>query len=131
MLYEVITNRDILKRCTVKDSELFAPVIDYSTAYPERKSDIICRLSYEQLRSGMVEINGKKVITGSLSSYSKALKIAELLKAEISAGDFLLSKPYQMLPKDQGMSPLNIRTQGRITSYNVCYTKLLRHPCCR
>ncbi len=107
-----ILNRDILKRCTVKDSELFAPVIDYSTAYPERKSDIICRLSYEQLRSGMVEINGKKVITGSLSSYSKALKIAELLKAEISAGDFLLSKPYQMLPKDQGMSPLNIRSQG-------------------
>ena len=107
-----ILNKDILKSCTVRDSEIFASVIDYSSAYPERSSDILGKLSYEQLRSGQVEINGKKVITASLSSYSKALKIAELLKAEIKRGDFLLSKPYQLLPTEQGMTPLDTRDRG-------------------
>ena len=107
-----ILDREILKACTVRDSEIFAPVIDYSTVYPERGGDIICSLSYEQLRSGRVEIDGKKVVTGSMSSYSKALKIAELLKEEISKGDFLLSKPYQMFPPDKSVSPLNIRPKG-------------------
>lgn len=107
-----ILNKEILKGCTVRDSDIYAPVIDYSSVYPERGGDIITKLSYEQLRSGQVEINGKKVVTGSLSSYSKALKIAELLKAEIKQGDFMLSKPYQPLPSEQGMQPLNIRKQG-------------------
>ncbi len=104
-----ILNKDILKSCTVSDSEIFAPVIDYSSVYPQRGGDIVCRLSYKQLRSGEVEIDGKKVLTASLSSYSKALKIAETLKDEIRRGDFTLSRPYKMLPAAQGMNPLNIR----------------------
>ena len=107
-----ILNKEILKYCTVRDSEIMAPVIDYSSAYPERRADILCKLSYEQLRSGEVEIHGKKVVTGSLSSYSKALRIAELLKAEIKKGAFMLSIPFQMLPANQGMTPLKIKKQG-------------------
>jgi len=107
-----ILDKDILKSCAVRDSEIFAPVIDYSSVYPERGGDVVCRLSYEQLRSGEVTIDGKKVATGSMSSYSKALKIAELLKEEIRQGDFLLSKPYQLMPAAQSMNPLNIKQQG-------------------
>ncbi|MDC7226621.1 MAG: homocysteine biosynthesis protein [Spirochaetales bacterium] len=107
-----ILNSDILKDCTVRDSEIFAPVIDYSSVYPARGSDVVAKLSYEQLRSGKVEINGKQVLTASLSSYSKALKIAEMLKAEIKQGDFMLSKPYQPFPVDKGMKPLNIKDRG-------------------
>jgi uncharacterized protein (DUF39 family) len=107
-----ILDRDVLKSCAVRNSEIFAPVIDYSSVYPERGGDIVTKLSYEQLRSGEVTINGKKVITGSMSSYSKALKIAELLKEEIKQGDFLLSRPYQMMPPAQSMKPLNIKSQG-------------------
>lgn len=107
-----ILNKEILRHCTVRDSEIFAQVIDYSSAYPERKSDVICSLSYEQLRSGQVDINGKKVITGSLSSYSKALKIAEMLKEEIRKGDFTLSKPMQLLPENQSMTSLELRKKG-------------------
>ncbi len=107
-----ILDREILKNCTVRDSEIFAPVIDYSSAYPERRGDILCKLSYEQMRSGQVEINGKKVVTGSMSSYSKALKIAELLKEQIRRGEFHLSRPIRPLPAKQGMSSLKIRKQG-------------------
>ncbi|MBI9107867.1 MAG: homocysteine biosynthesis protein [Spirochaetales bacterium] len=107
-----ILDKSILKACTVRDSEILAPVIDYSSVYPERGGDILCRLSYQQLRKGEVMIDGKKVITGSMSSYSKALKIAEILKEEIRQGNFLLSQPYQMLPGAKSVSPLNIKPKG-------------------
>lgn len=107
-----ILDKDVLRHCTVRDSEIFAEVIDYASAYPERRGDIVGRLSYADLRSGSVELKGKKVTTGSLSSYSKALKISELLKEEIKRGDFLLSKPFKRLPASQGMNPLDARAQG-------------------
>ena len=107
-----ILNKEILRYCTVKDSEIFAEVIDYSSAYPDRRGETVCSLSYAQLRSGQVDIDGKKVVTGSMSSYSKALKIAELLKEEIRKGDFLLSRPYQLLPEKQSITTLELRKQG-------------------
>ena len=61
------------------------------------------------LEAARLRSTAKKVLTASMSSYSKALKIAEILKAEIERGDFLLSKPYSQLPVEQGMKPLNIR----------------------
>ncbi len=107
-----VLDKEVLRQCCVRDSEIFAEVIDYSSSYPERRGDILGRLSYADLRSGTVDLNGKKVATGSMSSYSKALRIAELLKEEIRNGDFLLSKPFRPLPVNQGMSPLDVRAQG-------------------
>lgn len=107
-----ILDKEVLRHCTVRDSDIFAEVIDYASAYPERRGDIIGRVSYADLRSGEVELDGKKVTTGSMSSYSKALKISERLKEEIEHGDFLLSKPLRQLPANQGMNPLEVRAQG-------------------
>jgi hypothetical protein len=47
-----------------------------------------------------------------MSSYSKALEIANLLKDEIRRGDFLLSRPYQPLPRKQSMGSLKIVDQN-------------------
>jgi uncharacterized protein (DUF39 family) len=55
-------------------------------------------VSYAQLRSGSVEIQGRQVPTVSLSSLAKARTIAGTLKAWIAAGDFTLSEPAQRLP---------------------------------
>ena len=95
-----VLNRDVLKKTTVKNSEILACVIDYSKDYPESTGKVLTKLTYEQLRQEYVEINGKKVKTGSMSSYSKALKIADILKEEITSGKFLLSKPHTLLSKD-------------------------------
>jgi uncharacterized protein (DUF39 family) len=103
-----ILNPEILRRTTVRDREIIACVIDYSVDYPEKTGKVLARYNYEQLRSGAVDLNGQKVPVTSLSSYNKALKICELLKAEIKAGRFLLSEPSQRLPLNQGMKPLNI-----------------------
>jgi uncharacterized protein (DUF39 family) len=106
-----ILSPEILKRTTVKDRDIHAPVIDYSKDYPERNSNIVCRLNYEELKRGEVTINHRIVEVSSLSSYIKALEIAEILKDEIKKGDFLLSQPFARLPLAQGFKSLEIRNK--------------------
>lgn len=105
-----ILNEEILKACTVRDEEIYAEVIDYAHDYPERTGKVLGKVSYGELKSGSVELNGKKVRSSALSSYAMALEIAEILKAEVRDGRFLLSPPSQQLPREQGMKPLNIRS---------------------
>jgi uncharacterized protein (DUF39 family) len=107
-----ILNPEILRRTTVRDRDIKAAVINYGGDYQERNGQVVAQVSYEQLRSGRVDINGRKVEVSSMSSYSKALQAAELLKAEIRRGDFLLSEPIQKLPLNQGMKPLEIREKS-------------------
>jgi uncharacterized protein (DUF39 family) len=104
-----ILNEDILKRTCVRDCDILAPVVDYSTDYPQNTGKITCYVNYEQLRSGQIEVEGKKIAVGSLSSYFKALEIANLLADEIRRGDFWLAKPTAPLPKDTTMKPLVAR----------------------
>ncbi len=101
-----ILNEDILRRTCVRDRDILAPVIDYSTDYPQKTGNVLAQVSYEQLRSGQILLNGKTVEVGSLSSYYKALEIANLLADEIRRGDFHLSRPIAALPKNTAMKPL-------------------------
>jgi len=104
-----ILSADVLRRTCVRDRDIFAPVVDYSADYPQKTGRVLCHVSYEQLRSGEIEIDGKKVPVGSLSSYYKAVEVARLLADEIKRGDFQLSPPIAPLPKDTSMKPLEIR----------------------
>lgn len=104
-----ILNAEILKRTTVRDREIFAYVTDYSVDYPQKTGKTLARYSYEELRSGHVELDGRKVKVSSISSYNKAQKIAGILKAEIEDGKFLLAQPSQRLPLNQKMKGLEIK----------------------
>ncbi|NQU25695.1 MAG: hypothetical protein HQ567_30780 [Candidatus Nealsonbacteria bacterium] len=104
-----ILNADVLKRTCIRDRDILAPVVDYSNDYPQNTGNVIGHVSYEQLRTGEIEVEGKKVAVGSLSSYHKALEIANLLADEVRRGDFLLNAPFASLPKDTVMKPLAAR----------------------
>jgi uncharacterized protein (DUF39 family) len=104
-----ILNTGILKRTCVRDRDILAPVVDYSNEYPQNTGKVVCQVNYEQLRSGEIEIEGKKIPVGSLSSYYKAREISHLLADEVRSGDFLLNEPTAMLPKDTKMKPLVAR----------------------
>ena len=104
-----ILNEDVLKRTCVRDRDIMAPVVDYSLDYPQNNGKVICSVNYEQLRSGQIEVEGKKVAVGSLSSYYKALEIANLLADEVRRGDFRLAEPIVPLPKDTKIKPLVTR----------------------
>ncbi|MDY7019592.1 MAG: homocysteine biosynthesis protein [Chloroflexota bacterium] len=93
-----ILSEEILRYTMVSDAEIFAPIVDYSEAYPQMKPDILGEISYAELKSGHTKIQGKDVPTASLSSYPKAVKIANILKEWIGKGEFLLTDPVAPLP---------------------------------
>jgi uncharacterized protein (DUF39 family) len=93
-----ILSEEILRYTAVKDEEIFAPVVDYSDAYPQRRPDILGEVSYAQLKSGRIIVQGKEVPTASLSSYPKAVEIAQTLKEWIKKGEFWLTQPVAPLP---------------------------------
>jgi len=88
-------------------------VVDYGTDYPQNTGKVIGHVNYEQLRTGRIEVDGCTVEVGSLSSYYKALEIANLLADEIRRGDFLLAAPIASLRKDAKMKPLVKREPPR------------------
>jgi uncharacterized protein (DUF39 family) len=93
-----ILSEEILRYTTVKDEEIFAPVVDYAEAYPQRKGDILGEVSYAQLKSGKIMVQEKEIPTASLSSYPKAVEIAQTLKEWIRKGEFQLTEPVAPLP---------------------------------
>ncbi len=93
-----VLSEDIIEYTAVSDKSIFAPVVDYSEAYPQMKPDILGEVSYAQLKSGSITLKGKKVPSTSLSSYPKALEIANILKEWILSGNFQLTEPVAPLP---------------------------------
>jgi uncharacterized protein (DUF39 family) len=93
-----ILNEEILSYTTVTDAEIFAAVTDYSDAYPNMKPETLGEVSYAELKSGKVKLKGKLIPTASLSSYPRAVEIAQTLKEWIKKGEFLLTQPVAPLP---------------------------------
>ncbi len=91
-------NEEIARYTAVSDAELTAPVVDYSSSYPQAVADKLGEVSYQELKSGTITINGKRVPTGGMSSYRCARKIAHLLKERITAKQFFLTEAVQPLP---------------------------------
>jgi len=93
-----ILSEEIMRYTVVKDEEIFAAIVDYSEAYPQMKPGILGEVSYAQLKNGKIAVQGRDVPTASLSSYAKAVEIAQTLKKWISKGEFLLTEPVAPLP---------------------------------
>ncbi len=93
-----ILSEEILSYTAVTDQEIFAPIVDYFEAYPQRSPDVLGEVTYAQLKSGKIKVKGKEVPTASLSSYSRAVEIANTLKDWIQKGGFYLTEPVAPLP---------------------------------
>ena len=107
-----ILSEEILQYTTVTDDQIIGTIIDYSDAYPNRRNESIGEVTYAQLKSGKVTVQGKKVPTASLSSYPRAVEIANTLKDWIKTGKFELTQPVASLPGvESGVTfkPLNER----------------------
>ena len=107
-----IVSEEILRYTMVSDAGILAPVVDYSGAYPQREPDILGEVSYAELKSGHIKVQGKDVPTSSLSSYPKAVEIASILKEWMETGQFLLTEPVAPLPgaeSDMRAKPLKER----------------------
>jgi len=93
-----LLNEEICKSAAVRDRDIFAAVVDYSEVYPQGKTEVLGEVNYAQLKSGEIEVNGKKVKTAGISSYKNALTIANDLKEKIKKGEFLVTEKVADLP---------------------------------
>lgn len=106
-----ILDEEMLRCTLVRNSEIFTNIIDYSVSSGPRP--VIRKVSYEELRSGTVELNGRQIPTAPMSSLKKAREIAELLKQQVSRGEFLVSQPVASLPSENKINKLEVRGDGR------------------
>ncbi len=93
-----VLDEEVVRAASVRDEELVAPVVDYSVDYPQGTGRVLGEVTYAQLRSGSIELDGRKISTASLSSLSRAREIAATLKNWIKSGRFLLTEPVELLP---------------------------------
>ena len=82
----------------VSDKELYTQVVDYGYDYTNGIARNYGEVSYYQLKSGSIIVNGQEVQTAPLSSMVKAREIAETLKKWIVEKKFFLNRPAETLP---------------------------------
>ncbi len=93
-----VLNEQVIEHCAVSNEDLVAPVMDF--AIPRRVRPSLGLVSYAQLKSNSIQIEGKRVRVAPLSSQYMAEKVANTLKDWVDAGKFTLTEPVAPLPKD-------------------------------
>ncbi|MFA5101203.1 MAG: homocysteine biosynthesis protein, partial [Candidatus Omnitrophota bacterium] len=93
-----VLDEKVVACAAVRDEDIFAQVVDYGHDYPQGVARSLGQVTYAQLKSGKIEVQGREVPTGGLSSYSRAKDIAEELKSWIARGEFMLTEPVAPLP---------------------------------
>ena len=99
-----ILNEKLAKSTAVRDRDITVPVADYGIA--RRYRPTLKMVSYEDLKSGVIEINGKEVSTSSLSSFHVAREVALTLKQQVEKGEFLLSCAVEPLSRVGSSRPM-------------------------
>lgn len=100
-----VLDEDMAYRVSVRNQQITTNICDYSK--PDHPS--VAKVNYEQLFSGMIELNGKKVRTASMSSVYTARNIAALLKQWILENHFALTEPLEAFPKNKTLNSLQRR----------------------
>ena len=98
-----VLDEDLMAQLAVGNDKIFTDISDYSV--PERTRPNLGRVSYAELRSGSIELNGRRIPTAPMSSLKKAREIAEVLKNQVQTGQFLLT---------ERVAPLDLQTKKQV-----------------
>jgi len=102
-----LLDEDVTRCVAVRDRDITTTVFDYGI--PERSRPALRTVNYEELKSGAIELQGKKVRTAPLSSLHKARQIADTLKSWIKKGDFTVTEPVGSLPSEVSVKSLDAK----------------------
>jgi L-aspartate semialdehyde sulfurtransferase len=108
-----VLNADIVAKCAVQDRDIFAPVVDFSI--PRRVRPTFGLVSYEQLKSGKIKIEGRTVRVAPLASIYRSKQVAIELKEVIDRGEFLLTEAVSSLPRDRMFIPQDRRQMASLS----------------
>ncbi|NJR48673.1 MAG: hypothetical protein HC780_03050 [Leptolyngbyaceae cyanobacterium CSU_1_3] len=102
-----VLSEEVVVHCAVQDKDLVAPIVDFSI--PRRVRPTFGLVSYAQLKSGRVAIDGKSVRVAPLASLYLSRQVAIELKHWIEAGTFTLSEAVAPIPHDRAFIPQDLR----------------------
>lgn len=102
-----VLTEEVIAHCAVQDKDLVAPVVDFSI--PRRVRPTFGLVSYAQLKSGRLMIDGQSVRVAPLASLYLSRQVALELKHWIEAGTFTLTQPVAPIPRDRTFIPQDMR----------------------
>ncbi len=97
-----ILDEDIARRVSIRNDQIETSVLDYGSP----GSPKLGQVTYAELRTGFIRIGEHKVRTAPVASLAKAREIAALLKSQLQAGQFELTRPVQMFPSTASLKSL-------------------------
>ncbi len=100
---------EMARALAVRDEDIKTKIIDFGIQRRDRP--VIREVTYAELKSGKVEINGEEVRVSPLSSVYLARRVMEELREMILRGDFLLTEPVERLKEGEPMKPLRVATK--------------------
>ncbi|MGH1396176.1 MAG: homocysteine biosynthesis protein [Trichormus sp.] len=98
-----LLNEQVVENCAVQDQDLVAPIVDFSI--PRRVRPTFGLVSYAQLKSGRITIEGKTVRVAPLASLFLSRQVAIELKQSIQSGNFTLTEPVASIPMERSFLP--------------------------
>ena len=106
-----ILNEEIAAATGVSDSDITTKIVDFGI--PRRSHPVVREVTYEELKSGAIDLDGKEVRTSPLSSFNLARTIADELKGWVERGEFFVSSPASGLPVRGTAKPMR-ETAGQL-----------------
>ena len=106
-----ILDEAMIKMVAVENKDLVTNLIDYSV--PQKSRPVIKQVTYAELRSGKVDIGGKKIKASPMSSLKRAREIAAELKDWIEKKEFYLQEPIMHFPMNNSLKGLEIREEKK------------------
>ncbi|HEY9872194.1 MAG TPA: homocysteine biosynthesis protein [Candidatus Obscuribacterales bacterium] len=98
-----VLQEEVVARCAVQDKDIVAPIVDFSI--PRRVRPTFGLVSYAQLKSGRIIIEGKSVRVAPLASIYLSSQVALELKQWIEAGQFTLTEPVAPITMERSFLP--------------------------
>lgn len=93
-----ILNEEMAWFTGVADEDIQMPVVDYGYDYPRANGNILKHVTFAELKSGTIELNGREIPTIPVTSHTRSLEVADLLKKWIEQGKFLLTEVQEKIP---------------------------------
>lgn len=98
-----VLNEEVVERCAIQDKDIVAPIVDFSI--PRRVRPTFGLVSYTQLKSGRITIDGKTVRVAPLASIFLSRQVAIELKQWIQLSKFTLTEPVAPISMDRSFLP--------------------------
>ena len=96
-----VLDEDMARRVSIRNEQIETTVVDYGDG-----NKPLGRTNYAALRSGEIEVGGRRIRTAPIASLAKSRRIAEILKEWITRGEFLLSEPVRPMPTGTSLKTL-------------------------